>query len=276
MQIDESIVIRNTNDIKKRKEQTLKNWLFEFNFCDITIAAKLMKVSIKTAYRDLKRMKDLGLIKKQEIMNNSERISLYSLTNKGFKDWNLGKVGGENNAIRFRDIAGSRSQYTLYHDLQCQYAVIQTTLYRKKIEFEQYQFYSEKHINSVIYNNKRKQLKRVGDALVVFMSEKNNKVSMMIETELTQKSEKRIFWIFNQHLEQIEKKLYQAVYFFFNKKSVFMKYKEVHSRTEWDIVDKVGSNYKNTANKRNVINNKLVKQRFFFQMIEDQLIKKEV
>lgn len=188
--------------------------LLKFNFSTRKLMVLRLGLNINSHHDFFKKLEEKGIIRRIKVFSIQNK-HIYILTSLG-KSLSYERLNGKliipENKVDYKKI----NHINLRHDLAVQKAVIQMS--------NQYNtFTSEKYMAPLKFNSDKKPdafLERTGERL-------------MLEIELTAKSDRRIFTAFKAHAEALIDKQYDKVQYIFSSMTLKNYYQSRFSKTDW-------------------------------------------
>lgn len=218
LRFDESYAMSlQTNKIKDYRTRLLLKWLYEFKCVDYDIAFKVTGQKPNGGYRFIRRLIADGFLKQFHNVYMGDRVNLLTLTAMGVNYLKAyGMIDEDAPNIHFKRL--ERNASTL-HNLLLQRAV-----------YEQIEGMGNVYLDAhdIFIDWEQKSGKIRPDAIVTFRpNDKREYYEVLtgnalktkhvaIEFERTSKSNKRIYYLLQQHDRNIEHKLYDEVLYYFD------------------------------------------------------------
>lgn len=206
-----------TNKIKDYRTRLLLTWLYEFRCVDYDIAFKVIGQKPNGGYRFIRKLIADGFLRQFHNVYMGDRVNLLTLTASGVNYLKAyGMIDEDAPNIHFKRL--ERNASTL-HNLLLQKAV-----------YEQLEGMGDVYLDAhdIFINWEQKSGNIRPDAIVVFRPNSNREYyevltgerlkirRVAIEFERTSKSNKRIYYLLQQHDRNIEQKLYDEVLYYFD------------------------------------------------------------
>ncbi len=213
--------LKSPRDIKHDKMKIILDWLLEFRFSSVSVLAETIEHPIENSRRFFNLLIRQGIIK--EFRNQYFKEKFVMLTVNGVEFLEL--LGRDtSHAIINADNLKKTTQ--LFHHLE-----VQKSILRKM----------EKHsFTDIIWdqNVRLKKQKERPDALL----KTTNGYWVALEVERRRKDDFRVYSSFCNHINAINRKHYDGIYYVFNFKRDYLHYNKLLNKNLWPkiIIDKEG------------------------------------